>query len=68
MHDSLETGKKAVFSFLKTRTGFLGLGPTNGEIIATAIVGYFMTRHQEKTVVKEAENILAEINERNKGF
>ena len=66
MDDSLKITAEAVSKFLKTRTGFLGFGPTYGEIILTAVIAYGTRRFQERSVVQEAENILAEINERNK--
>lgn len=66
MDESLKIGAKTVSTFLKTRTGFLGFGPTYGEIILSAVIVYASQRFGERSVVKEAENILAEINERNK--
>lgn len=65
MDDSLKQIAKATSSFLTTRTGFLGLGPTYGEIIFASVLTYFGQRSEERSVVREAENILAEVNERN---
>ncbi len=65
MDSSLTKIAKAASSFLTTRTGFLGLGPTYAEIIATYALAYLAQRQEERSVVREAENILAEINERN---
>lgn len=66
MNESLKNGASVVSAFLKTRTGFLGLGPSYGEIILVSIVAYGARRFEERSVVKEAENILAEINDRNR--
>lgn len=57
-----------VHRWLKTRTGFLGLGPTNGEIIVASLLGALFQKYQERGVVKEAEKIIHDINERNAKF
>lgn len=68
MDDSLNLYLKITTDFLKKRTGFLGLGPSYGEIILYSLVGYVSQRFSERSVVREAEKILEEINERNKMF
>lgn len=66
--DLLKSGVDSLRSFLNTRTGFLGLGPTYGQILAGAAVAYLFRRYEEREVVKEAERVLEEVNERNRGF
>ena len=51
-------------SFLRTRTGFLGLGPTYGQIIVGTALEMVMRRYEEKSVVRGAEQMLDEINRR----
>lgn len=53
---------------LTTRTGFLGLGPTYGEIIIASVIEALFRKHQGRSVVKEAEKIIHDINERNTKF
>lgn len=65
MNPLLTEGAKALNSFLRRRTGFFGFGPSNGEIIVTALIAWAAQRAGEKSVVREAEKILTEINERN---
>jgi hypothetical protein len=66
MHESLNIGARKILSVLNTRTGFLGLGPTYGEIAIAALLGHLMEKHNERSVVRGAEKMLAEIDERNK--
>jgi hypothetical protein len=68
MNDSLKTGGDNLVSFLRTRTGFLGLGPTYGQIILGTALELMFRRYEEKTVVHGAEKMLAEINERNRSL
>lgn len=68
MDPMLKSGLRNLSALLQQRTGFLGLGPTYGEIILNALVRYASERNQEKFVVREAENILTEINNRNRGL
>jgi hypothetical protein len=67
-NETLNAASKSLLSFLRTRTGFLGLGPTYGQIILNHVIEYGAQRHEEKRVVQEAEKILEEINFRNRMF
>jgi len=64
----LKDCRDCLIALLTTRTGFLGFGPTYGELIASAVISYGIRRNQEKSVVREAEKILADINARNRMF
>lgn len=66
MKDLLTSGARSLGTLLQTRTGFLGFGPTYGEIVLGALIAYTIRRAGEREVVREAENILAEIDKRNK--
>lgn len=66
MNDSLKTGGDGLVSFLRTRTGFLGFGPTYGQIIVGTALELLFRKYEEKSVVHGAEKMLAEINERNR--
>lgn len=68
MDDSLKKGARVVSKFLNTRTGFFGFGPSYGRIILVYTIDYLGRRYGERSVVQEAEKILAEIDERNKMF
>ena len=68
MNELLKDCRDGLLALLNTRTGFLGLGPTYGELIASAVISYGIPRNQEKSVVKEAEKILDDINARNRMF
>ena len=66
MNGLLKTGGESLRAFLRTRTGFLGLGPTYGEILAGYLLNGVLTKFEERSVVRGAEKFLAEINERDK--
>jgi hypothetical protein len=68
MNPLLKTLGVSVKAFLNTRTGFLGLGPTYGEVIVAHLVRWGSMRLDERSVVHEAEKILQEIDERNRSF
>jgi hypothetical protein len=64
----LKAGSKSLVAFLRTPTGFLGFGPTYGQIILNSVIAYANQKSDERRVVQEAEKILAEVNFRNKMF
>ena len=68
MNPLLKSTGSNLTSFLRTRTGFLGLGPTHGQIILWTALDLVMRRFEEKSVVRGAEKMLNEINERNRTF
>lgn len=66
MKGSLKTCGDSLVSLLRTRTGFLGLGPTYGQIIIGAALEIAMRRYEEKSVVRGAEQMLDEIDKHQK--
>lgn len=68
MNELLKTSQEKTISFLRTRTGFLGLGPSYGQIMLCHVLEYGRQKFEEHTVVREAEKILDEINKRERMF
>jgi hypothetical protein len=68
MNPLLKSAGSHLASFLRTRTGFLGLGPTYGEIAVDTALDMVMRRFEEKSVVRGAEQMLKQIDERNRSF
>jgi hypothetical protein len=68
MKNLLRTSGDRLVSVLRTRTGFLGLGPTYGQLIAGAVLEYVFKRYEERGVVRGAEQMLDEINKRQQRF
>jgi fucose permease len=68
MNPLLKSLGSSVAEFLNKRTGLFGLGPTNGEIIISHLIAWGSLKYGERSVVHEAEQILQEIDERNRSF
>lgn len=68
MNPLIEDSARALVKLMRTRTGFLGLGPTYGQILIGTILTVAIERHHEKSVVRGAEQYLAEVDKYQKSF
>lgn len=68
MSNESNIGESPIATLLKTRTGFLGLGPSYGEILVWTVVDVVTQKLQARSVIKGAEKFLAEVNSRNRSL